>query len=194
MTTVFVSYARDDFSTRVCQKLCQILHTMKDRHPFELFVDEDGLEPGDELTPTIAAAIDRSVGAVLLVSRAFCDPRRYVRRIEYPKLLERSRTGATKLWPILVEKAPWEDVYGLEDLVFANDVKRPLSTAPDDTALGDAVYDAFAELKDALVAAVSVREALPLALPATAAAPPPAVERPISAAGQAAHPLAAATP
>jgi len=105
-STIFVSYARDEFDIIVRQKLQVLLRTLADYHGFELFVDETGIEPGFEITMTVRDAIDRCDVAVLLVSPGFCDSTRYVQQVEYPALLVRQQQGLTRLLPVLVSKAP----------------------------------------------------------------------------------------
>jgi len=122
---VFVSYSREDAEWR--RRFVEMLKPVVRERRLEVWSDERTLV-GEQWRPQLAAAIERSRAALLLVSGAFLASD-FIMLRELPALIERS----VPLVCVLVRPCLWEEEATLERVQWAHDPRRdgPVATSSD---------------------------------------------------------------
>jgi hypothetical protein len=120
--SVFISYSRDDATwlDRVRATLQPVEHTGR----VQIWTDIN-IEAGSQWDTELRRKMSVCDIAILLVSSSFLESD-YVRNVELPVLLERSRAGRTRLLWIVLSASPWKRT-GLRDTQAACDPNVPFS-------------------------------------------------------------------
>lgn len=101
--TVFVCYSWDD--RFICEHVRARLAPLADERLIDVWRDSEDIRSGDRLHETIAAAIDRSAIAVLLVSDSFMHPDGYAWKHEVPRIRERAEAGGLIVLALYVARS-----------------------------------------------------------------------------------------
>lgn len=115
-TRIFVSYAREDakwLDKSNPHNLIPFLMESLRRHNVNFWFDKE-LKGGDVFEQHIAAEIDNSQIALLIVSQSFLNSE-FIENKEMPRILERARQGKMIVIPVLVEECLWSEYSFLAD-------------------------------------------------------------------------------
>lgn len=120
--SVFISYSRRD--TAWMERISSILQPVERTGLVKCWTDVQ-VEAGTEWDAALRRQMAGCDIAILLVSTDFLRSE-YVNRVELPTLIERARTGATRLLWVLLAACDWRDTT-LRHIQAALPTKRPLS-------------------------------------------------------------------
>jgi hypothetical protein len=115
-TRIFVSYAREDakwLDKNNPHNLIPFLRESLRRHNVTFWFDKE-LKGGDVFEQHIAAEIDNSQIALLIVSQCFLNSE-FIENKEMPRIHERAKQGNMIVVPVLVEPCDWSDYPFLAD-------------------------------------------------------------------------------
>jgi len=120
--TVFLSYSRDD--SEWMRRIEAALRPIEQSGRYKLWADVE-IEAGAAWDRELRRKLAVCDVAVLLVSRPFLQSE-YVRNVELPILVERARSGRTRVLWLLVSECAWEQTE-LRELQAAWDPRSPLA-------------------------------------------------------------------
>ena len=121
---IFVCYSHKDkeWKDRLCQMLAPFLRDGDIE--LELWVDDRGIQPGEEWHKEIQSALKVAGVAVVLVSAPFLESE-YVMKHELPEIISAAADGKLRLFRVYVSYAAY-DATELKPFQAAHDVAQPL--------------------------------------------------------------------
>ena len=121
---IFVCYSHKDkeWKDRLCQMLAPFLRDGDIE--LELWVDDRGIQPGEQWHKEIQSALKSAGVAVVLVSAPFLESK-YVMNHELPEIIGAAADGKLRLFWVYVSYAAY-DATELEPFQAAHDVSQPL--------------------------------------------------------------------
>ena len=121
---IFVCYSHKDkeWKDRLCQMLAPFLRDGDIE--LELWVDDRGIQPGENWHEEIQNALKAAGVAVVLVSASFLESE-YVMKHELPEIISAAADGKLRLFWVYVSYAAY-DATELEPFQAAHDVSHPL--------------------------------------------------------------------
>ncbi len=121
---IFVCYSHKDkeWKDRLCQMLAPFLRD--GNIELELWVDDRGIQPGENWHREIQSALKAAGVAVVLVSAPFLESE-YVMKYELPEIISAAADGKLRLLWVYVSYAAY-DATELESFQAAHDVSQPL--------------------------------------------------------------------
>jgi len=120
-TRLFISYSHDD--TKWLQAITEQLAVLQAEGLVSL-CDDSKLRVGEGWFEQLHEMMLSARLGLLLISAPFLSSE-FVRRQEIPRLFDRHEEGGMKLYPLLVEPCPWENVAWLARLQLRpQDAKR----------------------------------------------------------------------
>ena len=121
---IFVCYSRKDkeWKDRLCQMLAPFLRDGDIE--LQLWVDDQGIQPGESWHEKIQSALKAAGVAVVLVSASFLESE-YVMKHELPEIISAAADGKLRLFWVYVSYAAY-DATELKPFQAAHDVSQPL--------------------------------------------------------------------
>ena len=121
---IFVGYSHEDkeWKNRLCQMLAPFLRDGDIE--LQLWVDDEGIQPGERWHEKIQSALKSAGVAVVLVSASFLESA-YVMQYELPEIISAAADGKIRLFWIYVSYAAY-DATELKPFQAAHDVSQPL--------------------------------------------------------------------
>jgi len=104
---IFISYSSKD--KKLMKRLRTQLNVLELEDIYEVWVDKEGIEWGDEWKAEIDEGMRNATAAIFLVSADFLTSP-FIRNKELPILLERHKNDGLRIFPVILKPCPWKKV------------------------------------------------------------------------------------